>query len=176
VFAWRNENQCGVSLDLTRPDVEQNLLDMSTELDWMTFLAEVNQSIPFGDIMDVYRRACQPENQETNESGVLLSVCTGSEQAADGCFDEDLTCSGRTGFDFVRREGGMTATSSVFGRPVYWRDRPTPIDPESTWTEVPPYDRGGFLDGAIRRFGPLSDEVQLVEVLGLEHAVADELP
>jgi hypothetical protein len=181
VLSWRNANECGASFDMLEfevEDVPENLLDMSTELDWMTFLFEVNQSIPFGDIMEVYRQACQPANSPTDDAGATRPICGPGQAIAEGCFDPTLTCSDDQGWDVTfNPPSGGTSFLNIQGSPaLYWRDRDYQLVEGNNYIEHPPYDRGGFLDGAIRTFGAASAEALLVETRGRDHAVSDELP
>jgi hypothetical protein len=148
--------------------------DMSTEVDWMTFLISLNQVINLENVAEVYRRACHPENVTTNPP------CAAGETISSGCYDVGLTCADPSGFS--KPNPTNPAPLNIRGRDLYWRDRdfsppdPSAPDYDPQWDNAAPFDRGGFYDGAVRFFGDLSVEADQVELLGLEHAVADVVP
>ena len=64
-----------------------------------------------------------------------------------------------------RPEDPAPATGAGCTENVYWLDRVDPATAE--------YDRGGFLDGAVRKYGMTSAQATAVQRLGNEHGVSE---
>ena len=130
-----------------------------------TFLRGVERAgVPFQDIMSVYNHACHPENRHFYPDGTSLPQCQGTQSPADGCYAPTLRCGDNPGYQY---QNG----NPVRPRPIYWLDRaasfPGPIPPQ--------YDRGGFLDGARRKWGEGDLRTTAVEALGFDHGVDENV-
>ena len=143
----------------------------------MNLLLELKQTIGFTGLMDVYRKACHPENVAENppclkagqvdpSTGLVLSI--DQNPFANQCYDPSMDC-GDTISVNVPNAMGAIETKNFSGRPIFWRDAPT------TKAGYPEgfYDTGGFYDGAVRIWGADSDQATLALTLGDLHAVSD---
>lgn len=59
---WRNQNRC--SVDSSSEPIQK--ATMGTEMDWMTFLFDVNRQLGFTELMNLHRAACRPEDITMN--------------------------------------------------------------------------------------------------------------
>lgn len=136
-----------------------------------TFLRGLEQGgIAFQDMMSIYNHACHPENQQFDAGGTALPVCAVGESPESGCYAPTLQCGDWIGY--VDDDG-----NPVRDLPTYWLDRPVAYDPveNPAWPGAPAFDRGGFLDGAARKWGPTDLRTLRVEDLGLQRGVDENV-
>jgi hypothetical protein len=117
------------------------------------------ETIGFNDLMNIYRRACHPENVDTNP------ICTEEQEVVfDSCYIPDLNCGDSIAVERKETSPGQIVTYSSNGRPTYWRD----------FHDGSRFSQGGFYDGAVRIWGEdLGSPALDVGTLGDEHAVSD---
>lgn len=75
---WRNTQQCGVTAETVSSSGQVGInvgQHISTEWDWMTFLRELNSTLTFQEIANVYRHACDLESTPASDPG-LANSCT----------------------------------------------------------------------------------------------------
>ena len=110
--------------------------------------------------------ACHPENQQFDAGGAPLPVCAPGQTPANGCYAPTLRCGDAPGFI-------NSAGAPVSPRPTYWLDRT--IEPVPTAPTAARFDRGGFLDGARRKWGEQDATTLLIGTLGDTHGVSDDV-
>jgi|GEM_PF-2224547 len=59
---WRNQNRCAV--DSAAESIQKS--SMGVEMDWMTFLFEVSRQVGFGELVNLHKAACRPEDITMN--------------------------------------------------------------------------------------------------------------
>ena len=138
----------------------------------------------------IYRHACHPENAPGTSICLKegdIDPTTGAPLAADqqpygdSCYIPDLMCDDSIVFRTVL-DDGTVGRKGRGGRPIFWRDAlqtpPEPSTDPNVPTPAPPFpldsfEEGGFYDGAVRIWGPLSDQASDVMDFGNAHAVSD---
>jgi len=108
------------------------------------------------------QHACQPENQQFNAGGAALPLCSaGQTPVQNACYAPRARCADDVGFG---------ANVPLL---TYWLDRT--IDPPPVSAAARKVDRGGFLDGARRKWG--IDDPRTAEVLslGFDHGVDEDV-
>lgn len=104
---WRNQNQCVVSGTTTGGEIATKVAS-GTEWDWMTFLRELNGTLTFTEIMDVYKAACDPTVTPTTPPA-SVPLCDFTDDIF--WFDDDVNGNGvldRVGFlNGVERRYGV---------------------------------------------------------------------
>jgi len=168
---WRNAHGCGV--DPLNPTAMPNTFaqGVGTEYDWMTFLRGLEQGgIAFHDMMSIYNHACHPENQQFDAGGTALPICAAGQSPDTGCYAPTLLCGDWIGY--LDDDG-----NPVRDLPTYWLDRLAAYDPveNPAWPGAPVFDRGGFLDGARRKWGELDPRTVGVDVAGDAHGVSEDV-
>src|SRR5690606_20976159 len=100
------------------------------------------------------QHACHPENQQFDAGGGPLPICSaGQTPVANGCYAPAARCADDVGYGVNRP------------RPTYWLDRA--VTPAPTSPTDQRFDRGGFLNGALRKWGLGTEEAELIETAGL---------
>jgi len=108
------------------------------------------------------QHACQPENQQFDAGGAALPLCaTGQRPVQNACYAPTARCADDVGFG---------ANVPLL---TYWLDRT--IDPPPVSAAARKVDRGGFLAGATRKWGPTDLRTLRVEDLGLQNGVDENV-
>jgi len=131
--------------------------------------SSLKQTIGFTDLMDVYRKACHPENDAAKHPRVCAA---GEDPTFNNCHIEDMSCSDQLLRRTIQGAPVVEVTVPRSGLPIYWRDGESSFK-DPTLPSAVFYETGGFYDGAVRIWGADSDQRDLVTTLGNEHAVGD---
>jgi len=108
------------------------------------------------------QHACHPENAQFDAGGTPLPICTaGQTPVANACYAPAARCADDVGFGINRP------------LPTYWFDRT--IDPPPASAAARKMDRGGFLDGARRKWGELDPRTNAVLNAGNLNGVSEDV-